>query len=152
TLVDNTTGTTSTPLGKTCTNGQGWKQVTAAITGGHGYTLTLINRDDNYPDDPVYTLYDDVTFDTTSPPPPPPPSGDGPSAAARRRRPRCRRSAPTRTATPRRSTPPSSRWTPTRGATRWSPRTRTRGSRAVARPASAGPPPPTAARVGSPES
>ncbi|HVK23552.1 MAG TPA: S8 family serine peptidase [Actinokineospora sp.] len=70
TLVDNTSGATTTPLAKTCTNGQGWKQATAALTGGHSYTLTLVNRDDNYPADPVYTLFDDVTFDVE------PPSGD----------------------------------------------------------------------------
>lgn len=61
TLVDTTTGTTSTPLAKTCTNGQGWKQVTATLIPGHAYTLTLVNRDDNHPADPVYTLFDDVT-------------------------------------------------------------------------------------------
>ncbi|KAA2265372.1 hypothetical protein F0L68_04715 [Solihabitans fulvus] len=61
TLKDNTTGTTTTPLGRTCVNGSGWRQVTATVTAGHGYTLTLANRDDNYPGDPTYTLYDDVT-------------------------------------------------------------------------------------------
>ncbi|WP_109508256.1 M28 family peptidase [Nocardioides speluncae] len=59
-LKDNTTGQTSTPLAKTCTNGAGWKQVTAAVTPGRSYTLTLVNRDDNHPDDPVYTLFDAV--------------------------------------------------------------------------------------------
>ncbi|MEZ0106434.1 hypothetical protein ABH920_000415 [Catenulispora sp. EB89] len=62
TLKDNTTGTTKTVLAKTCTNPtSGWKQVTAAVTAGHSYTLTLTNHDDNYPGDPTYTLYDDVT-------------------------------------------------------------------------------------------
>ena len=60
TLKDNTTGTTSTVLGKTCVSSSGWKQVTASITAGHSYTLTLINLDDNYPGDPTYTKYDDV--------------------------------------------------------------------------------------------
>jgi Zn-dependent metalloprotease/chitodextrinase len=60
-LVDNTTGQTGSPLAKTCTNGAGWKQVTAALTAGHSYTLTLVNRDDNHPDDPVHTAYDAVT-------------------------------------------------------------------------------------------
>jgi len=36
--------------------------VTAAVTGGHRYTLTLANHDDNYPGDPTYTLYDDVVI------------------------------------------------------------------------------------------
>jgi hypothetical protein len=61
TLTDTTAGTTSTPLAKICTNGQGWKQVSTALTPGHTYTLTLINRDDNHPADPVSTLFDDVT-------------------------------------------------------------------------------------------
>ncbi|GAA2053304.1 hypothetical protein GCM10009839_71350 [Catenulispora yoronensis] len=61
TLKDNTSGTTSTVLAKTCTLGAGWKQVTKAVTAGHSYTLTLTSKDDNYPGDPTYTLYDDVT-------------------------------------------------------------------------------------------
>ena len=62
TLKDNTTGSTKTVLAKTCTNPtSGWNQVTAAVTAGHSYTLTLTNHDDNYPGDPTYTLYDDVT-------------------------------------------------------------------------------------------
>jgi len=71
TLKDTTAGTTSTPLGKTCTNGAGWKQVTAAVTAGHSYTLTLASHDDNYAGDPTYTLYDDVALGVTAPPPPP---------------------------------------------------------------------------------
>ncbi|WP_412543333.1 M28 family peptidase [Longispora sp. K20-0274] len=68
TLTDNTTGATSTPLAKTCTNGEGYKQVNAGVTAGHSYTLTLINRDDNYPGDPVSTLFDDVAFDVNPAP------------------------------------------------------------------------------------
>ena len=61
TLKDNTTGTTKTVLAKTCTNPtSGWKQVTAAVTAGDSYTLTLSNHDDDYSGDPTYTLYDDV--------------------------------------------------------------------------------------------
>jgi serine protease len=60
TLKDNTTGTTSTVLAKTCVSNSGWVQKTASITAGHSYTLTLTNVDDNYPGDPTYTLYDDV--------------------------------------------------------------------------------------------
>ncbi|WP_329048227.1 exo-alpha-sialidase [Amycolatopsis sp. NBC_01488] len=67
TLRDNTTGTTATPLPRTCTNGAGWKQVTAAVTATHSYTLTLTSRDDNYPGDPTFTLYDDVTVNGTAP-------------------------------------------------------------------------------------
>ena len=61
TLKDNTAGTTKTVLAKTCVSNSGWKQIATAITAGHSYTLTLTNRDDNYPGDPTYTLYDDVT-------------------------------------------------------------------------------------------
>ena len=60
TLKDNTSGTTSTPLAKTCT-AQGWKNATATVTAGHSYTLTLSSHDDNYASDPTFTLYDDVT-------------------------------------------------------------------------------------------
>ena len=60
TLRDNTTGSTRTVLAKTCTVGAGWKQVSATLTAGHSYTLTLTNRDDNYAGDPTFTLYDDV--------------------------------------------------------------------------------------------
>jgi hypothetical protein len=61
TLKDNTTGTTTTVLAKTCVNpSSGWKQVTASVTAGHSYTLTLVSKDDNYPGDPTYTKYDDV--------------------------------------------------------------------------------------------
>jgi hypothetical protein len=72
TLRDNTAGTTSTPLAKTCTNAGSWVSVTGSLVGGHSYTLTLISHDDNYSGDSTYTLYDDVTIGTA---PPPPPSG-----------------------------------------------------------------------------
>jgi hypothetical protein len=61
TLKDNTTGTTTTVLPKTCTNTGTWSSASAALTGSHSYTLTLIDHDDNYVGDPTYTLYDDVT-------------------------------------------------------------------------------------------
>jgi serine protease len=60
TLKDNTLGTTTTILPKICTAVATWTQVSASLTAGHSYTLTLTNRDDNYPGDPTYTLYDDV--------------------------------------------------------------------------------------------
>jgi hypothetical protein len=62
TLKDNTAGTTSTPLQKTCTAVGAWTQVTASVTAGHSYTLTLTSHDDNYAGDPTYTLFDDVTL------------------------------------------------------------------------------------------
>ena len=60
TLKDNTTNTTTTILPKTCNNNMVWVKVTANVTAGHSYTLTLTSHDDNYPGDPTYTLYDDV--------------------------------------------------------------------------------------------
>jgi hypothetical protein len=63
TLKDTTANTTTTVLPKTCVNpSSGWKQVTKTLTANHNYTLTLTSKDDNYPGDPTYTLYDDVTL------------------------------------------------------------------------------------------
>jgi hypothetical protein len=72
TLKDNTTGTTTTVLAKTCTNTGAWNSASATLVGAHSYTLTLIDHDDNYATDPTYTLYDDVSIGA---PPPPPPTG-----------------------------------------------------------------------------
>jgi hypothetical protein len=69
TLRDNTTGVTTTVLAKTCSNTGTWSQASATLTSGHGYTLTLIDHDDNYPTDPTYTLYDDVAIAASAPPP-----------------------------------------------------------------------------------
>lgn len=60
TLKDNTTGTTTTILPKTCNTNNTWVKVTAKVTAGHSYTLTLTSHDDDYFADPTYTLYDDV--------------------------------------------------------------------------------------------
>jgi hypothetical protein len=60
TLKDNTTSTTTTMLGKTCTNTGTWVQASTSVIGGHSYTLTLLSHDDNYPSDPTYTLFDDA--------------------------------------------------------------------------------------------
>jgi hypothetical protein len=60
TLKDNTTNTTTTMLGKTCTNTGAWVQVSSGVTAGHSVTLTLTSHDDNYAGDPTYTLFDDV--------------------------------------------------------------------------------------------
>ena len=64
TLKDDTTGTTTTVPAKTCVSNSGWVHKTAAVTAGHSYTLTLTltSKDDNYPGDPTYTKYDDVTL------------------------------------------------------------------------------------------
>src|SRR5258706_15464016 len=60
TLKDNTSNTTTTILAKTCTNSATWVKVSASVTAGHSYTLTLTSHDDNYASDPTYTLFDDV--------------------------------------------------------------------------------------------
>src|SRR6266852_2355970 len=64
TLTDNTTGSTATIIGQTCTNSGAWVNATGSLTAGHSYTLTLTSHDDNYSSDPTYTLYDDVTITT----------------------------------------------------------------------------------------
>src|SRR5207253_3141868 len=66
------TGTTATVLNRTCTNNGAWVQVTSSLTASHSYTLTLISHDDNYPGDPTYTNFDDISI---QPPAPPPPAG-----------------------------------------------------------------------------
>jgi serine protease len=60
TLRDNTTGVTTTVLPKTCNTNNTWVRVTASITAGHSYTLTLTSHDDDFAGDPTFTLYDDV--------------------------------------------------------------------------------------------
>jgi len=62
TLKDNTSGTTTTVLAKTCVSESGWVKKTASITAGHSYTLTLINKDDDYTGDGTATRYDDVVL------------------------------------------------------------------------------------------
>src|SRR3989454_3509650 len=62
TLRDNTTGTTTTLLARTCSNTGVWNSASATLVASHSYTLTLIDHDDNYATDPTYTLYDDVTI------------------------------------------------------------------------------------------
>jgi hypothetical protein len=60
TLKDNTAGTSTTPLAKTCTNTGTWVQVSVTLVANHSYTLTLTSHDDNYAGDATYTLFDDV--------------------------------------------------------------------------------------------
>jgi hypothetical protein len=45
-LNDTTAGTTSTILGKICTNSGAWQEVTAGVTASHAYTLPLTSHDD----------------------------------------------------------------------------------------------------------
>ena len=72
TLKDNTSGTTTTILPKTCTNAATWAQLSFDLTAGagHSVTLTLVSHDDNYAGDPTYTLYDDVVLGAPLPPSP----------------------------------------------------------------------------------
>ena len=62
TLHNNTTGTTTTVLAKTCVTSSGWVQVSSSVIAGDSYTLTLTSHDDNYPGDPTFTKYDDVSI------------------------------------------------------------------------------------------
>jgi serine protease len=62
TLKDNTSGVTQTLVPKTCNNTGAWVQVTSSVTVGHSYTLTLTSHDDDYPADPTFTYFDDVTL------------------------------------------------------------------------------------------
>jgi Pro-kumamolisin, activation domain/Putative Ig domain len=66
TLKDNTAGTTTTPLPKTCSNSGTWVQAKSSVIAGHSYTLTLTSHDDNYAGDPTYTLYDDVSLSSVA--------------------------------------------------------------------------------------
>jgi hypothetical protein len=61
-LKDNTTGTTTTVVPKTCATNASYVKASASVTAGHGYTLTLTNHDDNYPGDATYTAVDDVAL------------------------------------------------------------------------------------------
>jgi len=60
TLRDNTTGTTTTILPRTCATNAAFVQVTAAVTAGHSYTLTLTNHDDNFAGYASFTVTDDA--------------------------------------------------------------------------------------------
>ena len=60
TLRDNVAGTTRTLVPRTCAAVYQWTNVTASVTAGGSYTLTLTSHDDNYAGDPTYTLFDDV--------------------------------------------------------------------------------------------
>ena len=62
TLKDNTSNTTTTILAKTCNNNATWVKVSASVTAGHSYTLTLVSHDDNFAGDPTFTLFDDVAL------------------------------------------------------------------------------------------
>jgi len=48
-------------VNKTCAT-TSWTNVTAAVTAGQSYTLTLTSHDDNFTGDATFTLFDDVTL------------------------------------------------------------------------------------------
>ena len=62
TLKNNTSGTTATLLGKTCSTNASWVNILGSVTAGASYTLTLTSHDDNYSSDPTYTLFDDAAL------------------------------------------------------------------------------------------
>jgi hypothetical protein len=68
TLRDNTTGTTTTILPRVCSTNTTWVPVSANLTGGHSYTLTLLSHDDNYVGDATYVMYDDVAISAAATP------------------------------------------------------------------------------------
>ena len=47
---------------KTCSTNSTWVNITASVTAGSSYTLTLTSHDDNYSADPTYTLFDDAVL------------------------------------------------------------------------------------------
>jgi hypothetical protein len=61
TLRDNTAGSATTVLPKTCSNAGRYVRAVTTVTARHSYTLTLTSHDDNHRGDPPYTLYDDAT-------------------------------------------------------------------------------------------
>ena len=62
TLKNNTGGTTTTVLPRVCSTNSSWANVTAPVTAGSSYTLSLTSHDDNYAADPSFTLFDDVVL------------------------------------------------------------------------------------------
>ncbi len=61
TLFNASTNKTTTAL-KSCTNNQGWKQLSMTVTAGVTYRLNLANYDDGRAGLATYTQYDDVRF------------------------------------------------------------------------------------------
>ncbi len=61
TITLTSSGGTTTLVPKTCTN-NAWTNITASVSAGSTYTLTLTNHDDNYAGDPTHTLFDDATL------------------------------------------------------------------------------------------
>ena len=56
----NTSGTTSTPLPRTCVAKGKWHSVRLTVTPGHSYTISLVNHDDGRASTPNRTYFDHV--------------------------------------------------------------------------------------------
>ena len=65
--VRNTAGATLLSVLNTCSNSGAWTQVTQSLAAYAGQTVVLWfnSHDDNYPGDPTYTLFDDVSVTGT---------------------------------------------------------------------------------------
>ncbi len=62
-IVHNTSGTTSTPLARTCVStNTTWHKVTQKVAPGHSYTVRLISHDDTKKTTPNNTYFDDVSL------------------------------------------------------------------------------------------
>ncbi|MSO95146.1 MAG: hypothetical protein EXQ81_05050 [Thermoleophilia bacterium] len=62
TLTNTSTGVTSTLLAKTCSTKSRFRTVSATVTAGMTYTITLTNHDDNNPANPTYTWFDNIVL------------------------------------------------------------------------------------------
>src|SRR5258708_37122772 len=62
TLKDNTTGTPTTILAKTCNNNATWVQFSASVAAGHSYSVPLISHADHHPSGPPHTPFDHVAM------------------------------------------------------------------------------------------
>src|SRR5262249_50528837 len=62
-FMDNITKVVTTVLPRTCATNSSWVNVTAPVgaSAGHTVTLTLTSHDDNFPGDPSFVLYDDIS-------------------------------------------------------------------------------------------
>jgi hypothetical protein len=61
TLKDNTTGTNTTILSRTCVANSGWRLISRSLVSGQSYTLTLTNHDNGRRANTAYTLFDDIS-------------------------------------------------------------------------------------------
>ena len=62
TLKDNTSHIARTMLGKTCASSKGWTPLSAPVTAGHSYTLTIVVHANGQTHHPTYAFVDDVAL------------------------------------------------------------------------------------------